>query len=335
VSNIKKFWYYISNKKLTISNAALILAITGLISNVLGLYRERLIAGYFGAGHMTDVFYASFRLPDMIFNLLILGALSSAFIPVFVEKITLKRKEEAEEIANSFLNFIVLCAFFLAVVVFILAPKLVPFLLPGFFNRPASDFNIYQTTVNMTRIMMLSPILFSISGVFGGILNSYKRFVAYSLAPLIYNLSIIFSVLFLVNRFNPPIYGLTVGVLLGAFLHMAIQLPSVLMTGYRWKPVLDFKHGEIARIIKLMLPRTLAIGASQINLFVDTIVASFFIGGITVLTFANDIQTAPTVIFGIATPPSITLPWKTTTTTACRLPARTLQSTTARSVAMA
>jgi putative peptidoglycan lipid II flippase len=300
VSTIKKFWYYISNKKLTIGNAALILAVTGLISNILGLYRERLIAGHFGASHLTDVFYASFRLPDMIFNLLILGALSSAFIPVFVEKITTGKKDEANDLANSFLNFIVLGAGLLAVIVFILAPKLVPFLLPGFFNRPEADFNIYQTTVNMTRVMMISPILFSISGVFGGILNSYKRFIAYSIAPLIYNISIIFSVLFLVDRFNPPIYGLTLGVVIGALLHALIQLPSVLATGYRWKPRLNLRDGQIARIFKLMAPRTLAIGANQINLFVDTIIASFFIGGITVLTFANDIQTAPTVIFGIA-----------------------------------
>jgi putative peptidoglycan lipid II flippase len=301
MNRVKKFWYYISDRKLTIGNAVVILGTTGLISNILGLYRERLIAGHFGAGSMTDAFYASFRLPDLIFNLLILGALSSAFIPVFVEKLSKNHEEEAQHIANSFLNFITLAALVSAVILFILAPKFVPFLFPGFFNRPATPgFNIYQVTVNLTRIMMISPILFAISGVFGGILISYKRFVAYSLAPLIYNISIILSIIFLTSKFNPPIYALTVGVIGGALLSVLIQLPSVLATGFRWKPELNFKEGEIARIIKLMLPRTLALGTSSINLYIDTFIASFFVGGITVINFANDIQTAPTVIFGIA-----------------------------------
>ena len=301
MNKVKKFWYFISDRKLTIGNAAVILGTTGLISNILGLYRERLIAGHFGAGSMTDAFYASFRLPDLIFNLLILGALSSAFIPVFVEKLSKNHEEEAQKIANSFLNFVALGAIVFAVILFILAPKLVPFMFPGFFSSSLKPgFNIYQVTVNLTRIMLISPILFGISGVFGGILNSYKRFVAYSLAPLIYNISIILSVIFLTSHFNPPIYALTVGVIGGAFLSVLIQLPSVISTGFRWKPELNFKNGEIARIIKLMLPRTLALGTSSINLYIDTFIASFFVGGITVINFANDIQTAPTVIFGIA-----------------------------------
>lgn len=301
MNRVKKFWYIVSEHKLTIGSAAFILAITGLLSNILGLYRERMIAGAFGAGRMTDAFYASFTLPDMIFTLLILGAVSSAFIPVFVEKLTEKKEAEAQEIANSFMNFILIAAIVFGIVIFVSAPKLVPFLFPGFFNTVSNDnFNIYQLTVNLTRIMILSPIFFSISGVFGGILNSYKRFVAYAIAPLIYNLCIILSVIFLRGYFNPPIYAVTIGVVVGAMLYALIQLPSVLSTGYRWRPIIDFKRGQTARIIKLMIPRTIAIGANQINLLIDTFIASFFIGGITVLRFANNIQTTPTVIFGIS-----------------------------------
>ncbi len=301
MDRVKKFWYFISDRKLTIGNAAFILGLTGLISNILGLYRERMIAGAFGAGRMTDAFYASFKLPDMIFTLLILGAVSSAFIPVFVEKLTEKKDADAQEIANSFMNFILLGAIIFGIIIFIAAPKLIPFMFPGFFNTPSTDnFNLYQLTVNLTRIMILSPIFFSISGVFGGILNSYKRFVAYAIAPLVYNLSIILSVVFLRGYFNPPIYAVTIGVIVGAFFYALIQLPSVLSTGYRWRPIIDFKRGQVARIIKLMVPRTIAIGANQINLFIDTFIASFFIGGITVLNYANNIQTTPTVIFGIS-----------------------------------
>ena len=301
MNRVKKFWYFISERKLTIGNAAFILATTGLLSNVLGLYRERMIAGTFGAGRMTDAFYASFLLPNTIFNLLILGALSSAFIPVFVEKLAQKNDRDAQEVANSFMNFILIFTIAFGVIIFVLAPKLVPFLFSGFFTTPFTDsFNLYQLTVNLTRIMILSPIFFAISGVFGGILNSYKRFVAYSIAPLIYNVSIIFAVVFLRGYFNPPIYAVTIGVVIGAVLHALVQLPSVISTGYRWKPIIDFRRGQVARIIKLMVPRALAIGANQINIMVDFFIAAKFIGGISVLNYANNIQTTPTVIFGIS-----------------------------------
>ena len=301
MGKVKKFWYFISQQKLTVSNAAVILGVTSLVSNILGLFRERLIAGTFGAGQITDAFYASFKLPDIIYNLLILGALSSAFIPVFVEKLSHKKNDEANAVATSFMNFILLGAAGLGVIIFLAAPQLVPFLLPGFFKAGgANNGELYQLTVNLTRIMVLSPIFFSISAVFGGILNSHKRFVAYSLAPIIYNLSIIFSITFLPNYFEQPIYAVTAGVIIGAILHALVQLPSVISLGYKWRPVIDFKKGEVARIIKLMVPRTLAIGASQINLLVDTIIASFFVGGITVINYANNIQTTPTVIFGIS-----------------------------------
>lgn len=301
MTKVKKFLYLIWDKKLTVSAAATILAATGLVSNVLGLFRERLIAGHFGASNETDIFYASFRIPDLIFNLLILGALSSVFIPIFVEKLTKGEKEKAQKLANSLLNFILISAFLFGVIVFILAPQLVPFLLPGFFNRETSaNLDIYQTTVNLIRIMLLSPILFSISGIFSGILNSHKRFIAYSLTPIVYNISIILSMIFLIDKFEPQIYAPAVGVIGGAFMAAIIQLPSVLRTGWRWKPEIDFKKGEIARMIKMMTPRTLTIGANQINIVVDTIVLSFFVGGISVFNYANNIQTVPTVIFGIA-----------------------------------
>lgn len=301
MTKVKKFIYFIWDRKLTVSAAAMILAVTGLLSNILGLFRERLIAGHFGASHETDIFYASFKIPDLIFNLLILGALSSVFIPIFVEKLTSGEKEKAQRLANSLLNFILICALVFGVVVFILAPKLVPFLLPGFFNSDVNaNLNTYETTVNLMRIMLLSPILLSIAGIFSGILNSHKRFVAYSLTPIVYNVSIILSMIFLIDKFDPQIYAPAVGVIGGALMQVFIQLPSVLRTGWRWRPIIDFQRGEVARMIKMIVPRTLAIGANQINIVVDTIILSFFVGGISVFHYANNIQTVPTVIFGIA-----------------------------------
>lgn len=302
MTRVRKFLYLMWDKKLTVSAAAIVLAITGLVSNILGLFRERLIAGHFGASHETDIFYASFKIPDLIFNLLILGAVSSVFIPIFIEKMTKEKKEDAQKFANSFLNFMLLSALVFCVIVFILAPKLVPLLLPGFFDQKIeTDFDVYSTTVNMIRIMLLSPIFFAISGIFSGILNSHKRFITYSLVPIVYNISIILSMIFLVDKVSPSIYAPAIGAAAGSFMTVLIQLPSTFRTGYRWRPIIDFREGEIARIFKMMIPRTLTIGTSQINLVVDTIVLSFLAAGsISVFNYANNIQTVPTVIFGIA-----------------------------------
>lgn len=298
----KKFIYLISEKKLTVSTAALVLGVTYFISNILGLIRERLVAAQFGASHLTDIFYASFKIPDVIFNLLVLGAVSAAFIPIFVDYISDdKKKEESNLVASNFMNFLLILVLVLGLAVYVLAWKLVPLLLPGFFQSGVSeDVNTLKVAVWSVRVMLLSPIFFAISAVFGGILNSHKRFLAYALAPVIYNLSIIFGIVYLTPLFDPPIYGLLGGVVLGAIFHALIQLVPTYLTGFRWKPVLNLKKHELPKIIKLTVPRLMAMGAQQINIVIDTMVASFFVGGITVLTFANNIQTVPTVIFGIA-----------------------------------
>jgi putative peptidoglycan lipid II flippase len=298
---VKKFWYEISQKKLTIPSAAVILGATYLISNILGVVRERLIAAQFGAGHLTDIFYASFKIPDAIYNLLVLGAVSSAFVPIYMDALKKKEREESNFIASNFLNFLLIMTVVTGLVLYVLAWKLVPLLLPGLFRAGISkDIHTLSVAVWSVRIMLISPILFALSAVFGGVLNSHKRFVAYALAPVIYNLSIIFGIIFFAPLTNPPIYGLLGGVLLGAFLHAMIQVIPALRTGFRWKFVIDLRHHELPQIIKLTIPRLMAMGAQQVNILVDTVIASFFVGGITVLTFANNIQTLPTVVFGIA-----------------------------------
>lgn len=301
MKHLKKFFYYISNKKLTVGNAAVLLGSTYLVNNALGLIREVIIANKYGAERTADIFFASFKLPDLIFTLLIMGAMSAAFIPVLIENITKGKKEDIEVITNSVLNFFLLVSLAFSGIVFIFAPKIIPIVFPGFFKHTQdTGFDVLTATVNTTRIMLLSPIFFSISGIFSGVLNSYKRFITYSLAPIIYNISIIIAALFFTESFDIPSYGLAVGVVIGAFLHALIQIPEVLKTGFKYRPILNFKDGEIGRILKLMMPRSFAMGINQFNILIDAFVASYFIGGISVITYANDIQTVPTQIFGIA-----------------------------------
>jgi len=298
---MKKFFYLFTSQKLTAGKAALLLGLTYFVNNILGLAREVIIANKFGATRMSDVFFASFKIPDLIFQFLILGTLSAAFIPVFTDYLAQKKEEQAHHVASSVLNFFLLLSLVAAVALFFLIPKLLPYFLPGFFRYPGGvDFDIYKATINTSRLLLISPIFFCISGVFGGILNSYKRFLTYALAPIFYNIAIIISALFFTPFFKVPVYGLALGVILGAFLHMAIQIPEIIKVKFRWHIALDFTKGEISRIVKLAIPRALTVGVGQINIFVDTIVASFFIGGISVLTYANNIQTLPSVVFGIS-----------------------------------
>ena len=147
--------------------------------------------------------------------------------------------------------------------------------------------------------MLISPIFFGISNIFSGILNSHKRFIAYSIAPVLYNIGIIIGALLFVPRWG--IYGLTVGVVIGSILHMLVQLPAVYMSGFKYHFSIDIFHQGVKKILKLMIPRTLGLAVAQLNLWVITILASFTSeGGISIFNLSNNIQSLPIGIFGIA-----------------------------------
>jgi len=299
--NVKKFFYYITKRNLTVTNAAFILGVSYLINNALGLIREIIIANKFGAERTSDIFFASFLIPDLVFQLLIVGAVSAAFLPVLIDTRANKSEEEAEKLANSVMNLFFLGSVFFAVILYFLIPYILPYVFPGFFRYTQDvGFDIKEVTINTTRLMLISPIFFCISSILGGILNSKKRFLSYSLAPIIYNFSIIFGALFLTDYFEVPIYGLAVSVVIGAFLHMFIQIPEIIKTGFKYKLKIDLKGGEVVRIFQLMVPRSISIGAANINILLNSFVASFFIGGISIIKYANDIQTVASVVFGVS-----------------------------------
>jgi len=270
----------------SLASAAFVIAAAGAASRLLGLFRDRILASQFGAGDALDVYYAAFRVPDLIYNLLILGALSAAFIPVFTSLITRDEEKEAWDLVNVFLTTALVFLVGLAAILAVFAPYLVKLITPGF-----SDEKM-QSVVALTRIMFLSPIFLGVSGIFGGILNSFRRFLIYSLAPLLYNLGIIVGALFFVKPFG--IAGLAWGVVLGAFLHLAIQYPNVKLVGMKFFPRLDFKNKNLRRVITLMIPRTLGLAVTQINLLVITIIASTLsAGSLAIFNFANNLQSVP------------------------------------------
>ena len=276
----------------SIASAAVVLGLAGLFSRLLGVYRDRLLATTFGAGATLDVYYAAFRIPDFIFNLLVLGALSAGFIPVFSEYLN-KSKEEAWRLAQAvlFVLFFVLIA--VCALLFIFAPWLMQFLTPGF------DQENITMTVGLTRIMLLSPILLGVSSVFGGILQSLKRFLAYSLAPIFYNLGIIFGIVVFVRFYG--IDGLAWGVVMGSFLHLLMQLLVSYKLGWRWINLKFWQENGLVEVIRLMGPRTLALAITQINLVVITIIASGLQEGrLAIFTLAQNLAHVPIGLFGIS-----------------------------------
>lgn len=278
-------------------SAALILGIASLVSRLVGLVRERVFTTSFGAGDTFDAFVAAFRVPDLIFNLIVIGALSAAFIPLFTQKLISGNRQEGVDhafaFAGSVLNIMVAAVGILSIIYAIFASQLMPLIAPGFMDEKL------ELTIRLSRIMAMQPILLAVSFVFSGVLNSFKRFVAYALAPILYNLGIIFGVVVLVPLMG--IIGLGWGVVLGAALHALAQLPSMLAVGWRWRPVLVSSWQDLQKLWRMMLPRVFGLAAQQVNLLVVTILGSGLLAGsITAFHLANNIQYLPIGIFGIA-----------------------------------
>jgi len=289
----------------SITVAASLVALSSLASRFLGVIRDRILAGQFGAGTSLDIYYAAFRIPDLIFNLIVLGALSAGFVPIFTNlikdfscehKINCdpgEKNKDSWDLANNVLNLLLLGLIVLSAIGIIFAPLLTRLITPGFGPEEQS------ATSALTRVMFLSPLFLGISGILGGILQSFKRFFVYSLAPIFYNIGIIVGALYFSQWWG--LYGLAWGVVLGAFLHMAVQIPSVYQLGFRYKLKIVWREANTWKIGRMMIPRTLSLAISQVNLVVITIIASSLSSGsLSIFNLANNLQSFPIGIFGIS-----------------------------------
>lgn len=277
-----------------------------LLSRILGIFRDRILAGEFGAGQILDAYYSAFRIPDLIYNLIVLGALSAGFIPIFSSLISKMKcddnnyfcfsrneNKDAWNLLNNILNVLSLVLLVLSIIGFIFAPFLVSIIAPGFSSE------LKEITIMMTRIMFFSPVFLGISSILGGVLQSFKNFLIFSLAPIFYNLGIICGAVFLVPVIG--VSGLAWGVVFGAFMHMIIQVPPVRSLGFSWRFFINFYDVNLRRIFLMMVPRTLSLAISQINLLVITIIASTLSSGsLAIFNFANNLQHFPIGIFGIS-----------------------------------
>lgn len=283
----------LTRKQTNILSAASVIMATVFLSRVLGLLRDRMLASsFFGGGEwQLDAYYAAFRIPDMLFQLIVAGALSAAFIPVF--SLYLQNDEkQAWEVTRSVLNIGLLIFSGLAVIFLIWATPLCRLIAPDF---KAEQLNLM---VNLSRLMIIAEFFFMISNFLTGVLQSHQRFLVPAIAPIVYNLGIILGILFLTPTWG--VYGPTLGAILGAFLHLLIQVPLAWSLGFRPGLNFNFRHPGVVEIGRLMLPRTLALAVDQIELTVAVRIAtSLAAGSLSLFNFAQHLVVLPVGLFGM------------------------------------
>lgn len=293
---IKKFWQngrnFLSRPQASILSAAFVIAFTYGISMILGILRDRILVAkfYLCCSQQLDTYIASFRIPDTIFQLIVVGALSSAFIPIFSEKLT-KDKNEANVLASSLINLLFVVFFVLCVVVYFLAGTFSKLIAAGF--SPSQ----LQLMAGITRLMLLAQMFFLVSNFFSAMIQSQQRFLIPSLSPVVYNLGIIFSVIMLSSSWG--IWAAPAGVVMGAFLHLLIQLPLVIRLGFKYSFIFNWKNSSVRRVFKMMVPRTLALAASQVEMnYAVFLMSSFSAGSVTIYNLAHKLADLPVRLLG-------------------------------------
>jgi putative peptidoglycan lipid II flippase len=279
--------------QMSVGRASLLMIATLIGSRLLGWLRLSVIGAKFGQTPELDAFWAAFRIPDTLFNLLVAGALASAFIPVFTGYLAKEREDEAWRVASSVLNAIVIALIAFSALLWVLAPWIMPVLAQ--FPDPAQR----ETAIHLSRIMLLSPIFMGLSALFTGILNSYRQFLSGATAPLVYNVVII-----LFAFFASPFLGIEAlawGTVVGALMMWLVQVPELTFRRTRYKLTLDLGHPGVREIVRLTLPRTLALGAVQLIFIVDTFLAAKMPeGSLTALIYAFQLMQLPLGVFSIA-----------------------------------
>lgn len=273
--------------------ASVVLTVAALASRLLGWVRLLVIGSQFGASRELDAYFAAFRIPDAIFQLVVAGALSAALIPVFQSYRARGEDAEAWRLASSIINLVVIALAGLSLLMAIFAPLVVPIVAPGF-DAPTTEL-----TVRMTRIMLLSPVLIGMGAVVTGILNSYQQFAVPAVAPLLYNLAIIAAAIFLAPMMG--VEGLAVGVAIGSLAHLAVQLPALARVGQRYDLTIGLGHPGVRKVAWLMGPRMLGLAAGQLNFLVSTILASGLPeGSLTVYNYAFQLSQIPVGVIGVS-----------------------------------
>lgn len=275
----------------TILSAAFILAVMYGVSAVLSLIRTRILAHYFGADEVLGIFYTADRIPSFVFTLLISGTLSSIFIPIF----TSLYKEDswgAWKTTSNIISIVVLLFLALGAIAFVFAPTLITIISVGQF-----DTSQIALGANLMRIMLFAQLLLIFSSFVSSILQSLRIFFVTALAPIAYNLGMILGIVFLVSKYG--IYAPAIGVVIGAGLHLLVQVPVLFSSGFKYEFTIDFKDSSLIEIIKLLPPRVFNAIIAQSSLFINNALAILVsTSSVVILRFADQLQNFPVQFFG-------------------------------------
>jgi putative peptidoglycan lipid II flippase len=274
-----------------LARAGLIVSGAFLVSRVLGWLRLVVFAQLFDAAQL-DPFFAAFRIPDLIFQLVAAGALSSALIPIVASLLERDDEAHAWRVVSTVINLMLIGLAGLAAILFLLAPAAVRVIAPGFEGEQL------EQTIVLSRIMLLSPIFLAMGAVATSVLNAGGRFAASAIAPSVYNLAIIGGALFLAPTFG--VTGLAVGVVAGSMGHLLVQLRPLRRLGFRYEPRIDRDDPESRRALLLMAPRAFGLGAGQVTFIVVTALASTVsLGAVTDFNYAFILLQIPIGVIGV------------------------------------
>lgn len=285
------------SEEVRVTRAAGIIGLATFISRILGFIRDMVVAAIFGATLAADAFYVAYRIPSMLRELFAEGSMSAGFVPVFTEYLTKHSREEARRLAHSAFTIVLLGLTIISLLGILLAPWLVQLIAPGFRNEPYKS----ELTIFLTQLMFPYLLFIGLAALAMGLLNSLRSFGAPAISPALFNLCIIGMVLFISPLLTEPILGVAIGVLIGGVAQWLIQLPGLhrnsMAFRLRWEP----SHKGIRRIGILLFPILMGLSVSQINIFFNTLFASFLPeGSVTYLYYAMRLIHFPLGIFGIA-----------------------------------
>jgi putative peptidoglycan lipid II flippase len=277
---------------MALARAGLFISGAFLIARVLGYLRVVIIGSTIGEGPELDAFFAAFRIPDLIFQLVAAGTVAAALVPMVAGEIGTGRTSRAWRIVSTIASLMTVALVVLAGIFWLAAPVLVPIITPGFHGTQL------DRTIELTRLMLLAPMFLALGAVATSALNAHHRFAASAIAPIVYDLAIIGAAFILAPSLG--VTGLAIGVVAGSLGHLLVQLPPLARAGFRFTPSLDTSDPDVRGALKLMGPRAIALGAGQVTFIVATSLASgLATGSVTAYTFAFTVFSIPLSVIGV------------------------------------
>ena len=284
------------DKPASLGRSGSIVAIMTLLSRVLGFVRDQVLAIVFGAGATTDVFLVAFKIPNFLRRLFAEGAFAQAFIPVFTEYRETGDKAALRELAAHVVGTLTVILLVITTLCVMFAPFIVMLFAPGFVGNPEQ----FELATHMLRITFPYLLAVSLVAYAGSILNTFGQFAIPSLTPVLLNICMISAALFVSPWFDKPIVALAWGVFAAGVLQLALQIPFLQRLGLLPKPRWGWKHSGVRRILKLMAPAIVGSSVAQINLLLDTVIATFLVSGsLSWLYYSDRLMEFPLGLIGV------------------------------------